>query len=50
MSETEGRLLANECRCTAEMADAACPDHGLLAFLAAAIAADEAQLEGDGDD
>lgn len=37
----EGRLLAAECRC-GDYADAACPDHGLLAFLQHGIAAQEA--------
>ena len=37
----EGRLLADECRC-GEYADAACPDHGLLAFISRGIAAQEA--------
>lgn len=40
---TEGRLLALNCRCVDDFTDAACPDHGLLAFLAAAIAAEEAR-------
>lgn len=40
---TEGRLLALNCRCVEDFTDAACPDHGLLAFLAAAIAAEEAR-------
>ena len=40
---TPGRLLALDCRCVDDFTDAACPDHGLLAFLRAAIAAEEAR-------
>ena len=40
---TEGRLLALNFRCVDDFTDAACPDHGLLAFLTAAIAAEEAR-------
>lgn len=48
MTDAEGRLLALNCRCTDEQTDAACPDHGLLAFLRAAMAAEEARdAEGD---
>lgn len=43
MIDDEGRLLALNCRCTEEVTDAACPDHGLVAFLRAAIAAEEAR-------
>lgn len=49
MTDDEGRLLALNCRCTDEHTDAACPDHGLLAFLKAAMAAEEARdAEGEG--
>lgn len=48
MTDDEGRLLALNCRCTDDVSDAACPDHGLLAFLRAAFAAEEARdAEGD---
>lgn len=43
MTDEEGRLLALECGCTDDISDAACPDHGLLAFLRAAFAAEEAR-------
>ena len=35
--------LALDCDCTDQQSDAACPDHGLIAFLTAAIAAEEAR-------
>lgn len=37
---TEGRLLAAACRCQPNFSDAACPEHGLLAFLQAELGAE----------